>query len=598
VGNDYGRHHHSEDLQFGHSFSRTMTSDMDIITTRDSFHTAEELTFFNCDDFNSDASNSDEFMMDLLTESISKSTSPTLKSPTNVVALKHLDQKPLVQKEATIIVKPKARARQKQKNNKKQATFSPTVGRSTLVAVRKKENPRPRSKSLGSPISTKSKSSSPRKKKLLSNSLSPPNLFARAQILDGVMTEGSTTEAIETPKPLQKKTTWFFPAPQLIFSPSVSKCDPKVPKSAGARMESSDSIDSLIESSKPLKPKAASWIVPPCSTTVPPPSPSQSLSLPSTRSRKLSAAKLQRAGRITESPQSKNPKSAWLLSPALSPPTPRSARKSAKSVNSRNPKNVASGMPSIPDLDMDGVGSDSKKKPPASKRPLFLRPLDKILIRDVGSTTTATTFQTADTEAVDYSISLLLPMTKKTEKVIFKRVPNNKREISIENSEGEKIAYLDYSMAHQGKRFLKDKHGRFCAVIIHQSDKMEGNNVFKICGNRPASRTQRLSNETGYYTWAEVRNSGSFGGKFCMKRYSEETLTCSADQHVTKPFGLLFNTRKSRGYVFTDSKKKECVKMVILNRGGKGIMVAPDRDLCLMISFVAVVDEMMENRMR
>jgi hypothetical protein len=271
-------------------------------------------------------------------------------------------------------------------------------------------------------------------------------------------------------------------------------------------------------------------------------------------------------------------------------------------VNSRKPKNGVSGIPAIPDLDMEGVGADSKKKKtPASKIPLFLRPLDKILLRGagVGSATTAMTFLTADTDAVNYSMSHLLPMSKRTEKVIFKRVPNNKGEISIENSDGEKIAYLDCSMANEGKRFLKDKHGRFCAAIIRQSDKeKEGTNVFKICGNRPASRTQRLSNETGYYTWAEVRNSGSFGGKFCMKRYSEETLTCSADQHVTKPFGLLFNTRKSRGYVFTDSKKKECVKMVILNHEGKGIMVAPDRDLCLMISFVAVVDEMIENRMR
>jgi hypothetical protein len=607
-----------------------MTSAMDIMTARDSFHQEEEIIFFDCEDYNSDESNSDElnsdeFMMDSLTspvssngqittESISKSTSPTIKSPTNV-SLKYLDQRPLLQKEATftsessdgIIVKPKA-PRRKQKNNKKPTTFTPIFSKASLLAVRAKESPRPKSTSLGSPLSikcksptsTKCKSSSPRKKKLLSISLSPPNLFARTQSLDGVMPETNITEALETPKRLEKKTTWSFPSPQLTSSKSVSKCNLKVRESAGARMESSDSIDHLMDSARPLKPKAASWIVSPCSITAPPSSPSLSSSLrSSTRSRKLSAAKLQRAGRITEPPQLKSPKSTWLLSPAAAaaPPTSRSARKSVNSVNSRKSKNVASGMPSIPDLDMDGVGADPKKKPQTSKRPLFLRPLDKILIRDVDSSSTETTFQTADMEAIDYSMSHILPMTKRTERLIFKRVPHNKREISIENSEGEKIAYLDNTMANEGKRFLKDKLGRFCAVIIHQNDKIDGTNVFKICGNRPASRKQRLSNETGYYTWAEVRNTGSLGGKFCMKKYSEETLTCSADQHVTKSFGLLFNTRKSRGYVFTDSKKKECVKMVILNCGGKGIMVAPDKDLCLMISYVAVVDEMIENRM-
>lgn len=594
-------------LQPKDCLSTTMT-DMDIMTSRDSFHREEEIIFFN----------SDEFMIDLLRPPVTRSqqnhslefaansVSPVIESP-NEKPKKCMEQSRSLEKRLSfttrfsdgVVIKPKPRSRKSQK------TFSPIFNKGSLVVLGKKEDERPRSKSFVFAIPKHSKSASPAKKKTLASSLSPGLSIRRSRTFDCVLSEDQTTsDIIEVSKAADKKPSWLVPAPPLTASPSLSKATRKVRKSAMGRMESDSSIDSsMIESPKPMKPKASSWLVPPRAVVVPPVSPSRSPSQHdgsqrSTRSRNKSSSRRKRSvNTADEAPTSEKHKSGWLLSPAMALATPRSARKSGKS--NKSSKTVASELlPPIPDLDMDGVGA--VKKSSFLKRPTFLRPLDKLLVRgDIGSATTATTFFTADTDAIDYSMSHLLPRTKKTEKIIFKRVANTKKkELSIENSEGEKIAYLDYSQANDGKRFLKDVHGRFCAVIIHQSDKTDGNNVFKICGNRPASRTQRLSNETGYYTWAEVRNSGSLGGKFCMKRYCEGTLSCSMDDHVTKPFGSLFNTRKSRGYAFLDSKKKECVKMVILNRGGKGIMVAPERDMCLMLAFAAVVDEMLENRMR
>lgn len=296
------------------------------------------------------------------------------------------------------------------------------------------------------------------------------------------------------------------------------------------------------------------------------------------------------------SPKVERRSSKWLMaSPSPSPLTPRSKKFSKSST--RKSRILMSGMPMIPLTDYDEDEEEATKSPVAPrKQPPQLRPLDKILMRDYPSTTTATTFLSADTDAIDYSMSSMFPLTKETERIILKRVPN-KRDIFIEDSDGDKIGMIDFSMVNQGKRLIKDACGQTCALIFLNSDKLGGNNIFKICGNKPATRRQRLSNETGYYTWAEVKNTGSFGGKFVMNRFSPETSACTAEPHLTKAFGSLFSRGKSKGYVFCDAEKKECVKMVSLKKG-KGLIVGPNRDLCLMLAYAACVDEMVEHRLR
>mmetsp|Transcript_18465 Transcript_18465/g.45765 ORF Transcript_18465/g.45765 Transcript_18465/m.45765 type:complete len:616 (-) Transcript_18465:73-1920(-) len=294
--------------------------------------------------------------------------------------------------------------------------------------------------------------------------------------------------------------------------------------------------------------------------------------------------------------QAPPPKTSWLVGSATpSPHTPRS-RKSSKSAKRRKSRVHANGFPIMPFFDNDEELDGSSRSPVSPRKPPLFRPLDKTLMRDYPSTTTATTFLTADTDSIDYSMSSSFPLTKETERIILKRLPN-KRDIHIEKSDGEKLGMIDFSMVNQGKRVIKDACGRTCAVIFLNNDQLGGKALFKICGNKPATRRQRLSNETGYYTWAEVKNTGSFGGKFVMNRFSPETSSCSIEQHWTKPFGSIFSRGKSKGYVFFDPKKKECVKMVSLKQG-KGVIVGPNRDLCLMLGYVACVDEMLEHRLR
>eukprot|EP00980_Cylindrotheca_fusiformis_P017357 scaffold5380_cov131-Cylindrotheca_fusiformis.AAC.34 len=553
-------------------------TDLDMMTSRDSFHKEEEIIFYN----------SDEFMIDLLRSpkripqdqtagctSTSRSVGDSPSEASSSSRRRTVEQlrRPSFDQKLCFTTKFSDGVVVKAKPPSKSRMPSPPVSVRTH-ALRRSEESRPRSNSFSALMVPYPRS--PKKE---------PGL---GETFDCEVAEANTETA---PNAKEKKTSWHDPVASLNYPKSVRKSPQELHRSIASMASSSGSIDSTLEESpKTLKS--------PCAAVPPSPDRSSSgriISQRSSRTRKTSNRTQNTISKNGQSPKSEKPKSGWMVSPATTPLTPRSSRKSKKKCN--KPKKASSAIPTIPDLDMDGVGG-AEKKMPTFRRPPFMRPLDKILVRDVGSATTATTFFTADTEAVDYSMSHLLPMTKEVEKVIFKRVPGKKRDIAIEDSNGEELAYLDYSQAGSGKRFLTDKHGRFCAVIILQSDKLIGNNVFKICGNRPASKTQRLSNDTGYYTWAEVRNSGSLGGKFCLKRYCEETLSCSIDQHVTKPFGSLFNTRKSRGYAFLDSKKVECAKMAMLNHGGKGIKIAPDQDMCLMIAYAAVVHEMLENRLR
>lgn len=216
-------------------------------------------------------------------------------------------------------------------------------------------------------------------------------------------------------------------------------------------------------------------------------------------------------------------------------------------------------------------------------------------------------------ESIDFSLgdsssrefrcmSNQFPMTSKTEKVVFQK-QTNQRGIVIETSEGEIIGSIDVINDEGTTRLLKDASGKTCAVILQTLDKSALNtgHVFKVYNNKPAVPRQQASKHKivhGLYLWAEIKNTGAMGGKFVMKRYSSETSSCSADKHTTKWFGSLFSKVKSKGYTFLDSHKKECVKMFSLENRAKGILIAPNRDMCLMMAYCAVVDEMVQQRMR
>lgn len=227
------------------------------------------------------------------------------------------------------------------------------------------------------------------------------------------------------------------------------------------------------------------------------------------------------------------------------------------------------------------------------------RPLNKMLPPEYSSSATGTLLTIdSDSSGTARSMSDFLPITKTPKKLFFRRQVSENKTL-IDDSDGNNIAYIDYSDAKEGKRYLNNANGLNCAIIIRQSSSAGGKYIFKICSSKKSvTKKQRKSSETGYYTWAEVKNTGALGGNFALKFYSDTTSTCSDHKHEAKPFGSLFNTRASRGIIITNHKNSTCSKMVTLNNGDRGILVAPDQDLCLMLAYAAIVDEMIENRLR
>lgn len=248
----------------------------------------------------------------------------------------------------------------------------------------------------------------------------------------------------------------------------------------------------------------------------------------------------------------------------------------------------------------DGRGSHSASDTDTNKSFPRRRPLNKMLPPKYSSSATGNTLLTIDSDSsgTARSMSDFLPITKTPKKLFFRRQASENKTL-IDDSDGNNIAYIDYSDAKEGKRYLKNANGFNCAIIIRQSSSAGGKYTFKICSSTKAvTKKQRKSSETGYYTWAEVKNTGALGGNFALKFYSDTTSTCSDHKHEAKPFGSLFNVRASRGIIITNHKNSTCSKMVTLNNGDRGILVAPDQDLCLMLAYAAIVDEMIENRLR
>lgn len=276
---------------------------------------------------------------------------------------------------------------------------------------------------------------------------------------------------------------------------------------------------------------------------------------------------------------------SWLAAaPAPSPQTPRSDKRSGSRALSKRSRKELSWSPWH-----DQEDENQQLRSSSHRR---------------GSTATFSTFGSMDTldPFVDgyQSMSYGFPMTSETQKVVFRK-QSNQRDMSIETNTGEMIGSID--VIREGDiRLLKDVSGKTCAIILQtRENELGGANVFQVYCNKPSTPRQKPSkSETanGCYLWAEIKNTGSMGGKFVMKRYSPETFSCSVEQHSTKPFGSLFAKDKSKGYTFLDCEEKECIKMVLLRNRGKGIAIAPYRDTGLMLSFCAVVEEMVERRLR
>ncbi|CAJ1968688.1 unnamed protein product [Cylindrotheca closterium] len=287
---------------------------------------------------------------------------------------------------------------------------------------------------------------------------------------------------------------------------------------------------------------------------------------------------------------------SWLASPAVSPHTPRSVtkRSGSRALSKRSLKH----LPSAPLNVQDEI---QKLQSSNHDHPL------KTLTRDSQGGSTRTLFMTGSADSFgpsldcsDRAMSHQFPMFTDTQKVVFRKQPKQ-RDIAIETNTGVTIGSIVF--VNEGTlRLLKDASGKTCGMIRKTRDKsVGGGNLFQVYSNKPVMPGQKQSKNkimTGCYLWAEIKNTGSMGGKFVMKRYSGETSSCSGGEHRAQPFGSLFSKDKTKGYTFLDGDGKECTKMISLKNRDKGIAIAPRRDTGLMLAFCAVVDEMVERRLR
>ena len=160
----------------------------------------------------------------------------------------------------------------------------------------------------------------------------------------------------------------------------------------------------------------------------------------------------------------------------------------------------------------------------------------------------------------------------------------------FETIQGQPIASLECDPAKE-RRALRDENGELCAVIV-RTVMDAGQNRFRLCGRTKAYPDQRKGKDTGYYTWGEVKNSSGINVKFSMKlKGGSET------KYVTETFGpSLFNWNTPRGFIIKQGKEA-CCRITYLG-DSRGIVLAPNVDKCLMLCFAAIIEEMVEHRMR
>jgi hypothetical protein len=106
---------------------------------------------------------------------------------------------------------------------------------------------------------------------------------------------------------------------------------------------------------------------------------------------------------------------------------------------------------------------------------------------------------------------------------------------------------------------------------------------------------QRKNRESGYFTYAEVKNSNGLGVRFSMKLRGEKP-----EKYTTEYFGpsiFKWGRGNPKGFIVKNESGDECARITFLG-GAKAVAVQPDHDIRLMICFAAIIDEMVGKRMR
>jgi hypothetical protein len=148
------------------------------------------------------------------------------------------------------------------------------------------------------------------------------------------------------------------------------------------------------------------------------------------------------------------------------------------------------------------------------------QPRKKLVVGPPLSPRTAAGFHGQEFDALDSGsssgMSSTLRVTSEYQTVVLKsgiEKDNLVKETVIQTIRGDRLATLEYS-ADKTRRVLCDANGNRCAIVLRSF--VNGQNRFKICSDKPMNTEHRRSNESGYYTWADVKNSkGLLDRVFC-----------------------------------------------------------------------------------
>eukprot|EP00980_Cylindrotheca_fusiformis_P022426 scaffold9290_cov107-Cylindrotheca_fusiformis.AAC.4 len=206
------------------------------------------------------------------------------------------------------------------------------------------------------------------------------------------------------------------------------------------------------------------------------------------------------------------------------------------------------------------------------------------------------------------------PVLKQSHTVYLRcknEIGEDRTELGIASRDGAEVATVLYTKLRptdrnlaSGRRVLKDAEGRTCAYIFHTKN-LEGRNTFKICGARPMSNHHTISLERGSYIWADVQNTGSVSPKFCLTIRKEAEPTKKLVRFKTRSVGSRYLScfdKEPRTFSIyhksEEGKKYEGCGKISFYRDSRGVMVSKNMDYGLMLCYAAIVDEMIERRMR
>ena len=185
-----------------------------------------------------------------------------------------------------------------------------------------------------------------------------------------------------------------------------------------------------------------------------------------------------------------------------------------------------------------------------------------------------------------------IPTSNQSQSFLLK--PLHPKNLVLETRAGQVIATYDSSTA-KDKRFLRDADNNLVAVVFKTKDR-DGHYKFKIVGGKALFPGQKSIREMGMYKWADVWKSTGLGMKFTMR-----VKTKPHALYISEHYGLMSllkrGTTRRRGFDIKEVDQETIVE--VTNLGDMyGLALGPEVDPCLMVCFIAIIDEMFKKRLR